>query len=108
MIHAHGGSSRINVDVKSMTKLEVIISKHVYTNRHTAGTARVLTHGLIMLLRLPALLLASMLDWITLRRIPALRVRSRMLAGLTRYYRGVIRTGSWLSPRAVANQASSE
>jgi len=32
VIHAHGGSSRLNVAVKSMTKLEVIISKHVYTH----------------------------------------------------------------------------
>jgi len=108
VIHAHGGSSRINVDVKSMTKLEVIISKHVYTSRHTAGVVRVLTHTLIVLLRLPMLIVASILDWITLRRIPALRVRSRMLVGLTQYYIGVFRTGSWLSPRAVANQASSE
>ena len=69
---------------------------------------RVLTHTLIVLLRLPMLIVASILDWITLRRIPALRVRSRMLAGLTQYYIGVFRTGSWLSPRAVANQASSE
>lgn len=107
VIHAHGGSSRINVDVKSMTKLEVIISKHVYTSRHTAGAERMLTHVLIILLRLPALLLASILDWITFRRIPVLHVRRRMLAGLTHYYFGVFRTGSWLSPRAIANQSPS-
>jgi len=98
----------LNVDVKSMTKLEVIISKHVYTNRHKAGWERALTHALIILLRLPMLVLASVLDWITFRRIPALRVRSRMLAGLASYYYGVFRTGSWLSPRAIANQASPE
>jgi hypothetical protein len=47
-----------------------------------------------------------MLDLVTLGRIPALRVRSKMLLGLLRYYRAVVRTGSWLSPRAKANQAS--
>ena len=108
VIHAHGGSSRLNVDVKSMTKLEVIISKHVYTSRHTVGPERVLTHALIVLLRLPMLMMASILDWITFRRIPALRVRSRMLVGLLQYYFGVFRTGSWMSPRAIANQALSE
>ena len=108
VIHAHGGSSRLNVDVKSMTKLEVIISKHVYAHRHKIGWARALMHVLIILLRLPMLVLASILDWITLRRVPALSVRSRMLAGLAKYYYGVFRTGSWLSPRAIANQASSE
>ena len=108
VIHAHGGSSRLNVAVKSMTKLEVIISKHVYTARHTAGLERWLTHTLIILLRLPMLIVASILDLLTLRRVPALRVRSRMFTGLIKYYFGVLRTGSWLSPRAIANQASSE
>lgn len=106
VVHAHGGSSRINVAVKAMTKLEVIISKHVYTSRHTAGLERWLTHGLIIVLRLPMLVLASILDWITLRRIPSLRVRSGMLAGLSKYYLGALRNRSWLSPRAIANQTS--
>ncbi len=105
VIHAHGGSSRINVDVKSMTKLEVIISKHVYTARHTAGLERWLTHTLIILLRLPMLIVASILDLLTLRRVPALRVRSRMFTGLLKYYFGVLRNGSWLSPRAIATAA---
>ena len=107
VIHAHGGSSRLNVAVKSMTKLEVIISKHVYTTRHTVGLERWLTHALIMLLRLPMLIIASILDLLTLRQVPALRVRSRMFTGLLQYYVGVLRNGSWLSPRAIANQTSS-
>ena len=107
VIHAHGGSSRLNVDVKSMTKLEVIISKHVYTRKHTRGFARWLTHTLIILLRMPMLLIAAVLNLLTLGQIPALRVRYRILTGLLRYYRGVIQTGSWLSPRAVTNQRPS-
>lgn len=108
VIHAHGGSSRINVDVKSMTKLEVIISKHVYARNHMRGLRRWLMHTLIILLRTPLLMLAALLDLVTLGQVPALRVRSRMLTGLARYYMGVMRTGSWLSPRAMANQAPAE
>lgn len=108
VIHAHGGSSRINVDVKSMTKLEVIISKHVYARNHMRGLRRWLMHTLIILLRTPLLVLAALLDLATLGQVPALRVRSRMLTGLARYYMGVMRTGSWLSPRAMANQAPAE
>jgi len=108
VVHAHGGSSRLNVAVKSMTKLEVIISKHVYTARHTAGLERWLTHTLIILLRLPMLIVASILDLLTLRRVAALRVRGRMFTGLLKYYVGVLRNDSWLSPRAIANQGSSE
>jgi GT2 family glycosyltransferase len=106
VVHTHGGSSRLNVAVKSMTKVEVIISKHVYTRSHMRGIRRWVSHTLIIVLRLPVLVLAAMLDLVTLGRIPALRVRSKMLLGLLRYYREVVRTGSWLSPRAKANQAS--
>ena len=104
VIHAHGGSSRINVAVKSMTKLEVIISKHVYASKHASGVNRWLTHCLIIVLRLPGLLLAALLDLMTFRRLAALNVRTRMLVNLAKYYAGVIRTRSWLSPRAKANQ----
>jgi len=107
VIHAHGGSSRINVAVKAMTKLEVIISKHVYTKNHNSGIRRGLIHLLIASLRIPGIALVALLDLLTLRRVPALRVRSKMLAGLLRYYIGVLRTGSWLSPRAKANKAQS-
>lgn len=105
IIHAHGGSSRINVDVKALTKLEVIISKHVYTQNHTHGFRRWLTHGLIAILRLPGLTLAAILDLLTLHRVASLRVRSRMLGGLLAHYARVIRTGVWLSPRAIDNQS---
>lgn len=104
VIHEHGGSSRINVAVKAMTKLEVIISKHVYAQKHFSGARRWLMHLLIAVMRLPLLLVASLLDLLTIGQVPTLRVRSRMLAGLARYYAGVIRSGSWLSPRAIANR----
>ena len=106
VIHAHGGSSRLNVAVKSMSKLEVIISKHIYANNHETGWRRTASHALIVLLRLPALLLATLLDLLTLGRVPVLRVRSRMLGGLLSYYLLVLRTRSWLSPRARENQLS--
>ena len=103
VIHAHGGSSRINVAVKSMTKLEVIISKHVYVEKYLSGTARRVAHCMITGLRLPGLVLASVADLLTLRKVPTLRVRARILAGLLDYHRNVGRNGSWLSPRALRN-----
>jgi len=108
VIHAHGGSSRLNVEVKAMTKLEVIISKHVYTSIHTRGVERWLSHIFIILLRMPILIVGALLDLITLRQVPVLRVRSRMCAGLLRYYALVMRTGSWLSPRAQANKLAKD
>jgi len=103
VIHAHGGSSRLNVDIKAMTKLEVIISKHVYANNHFRGARRLTMHLLIGSLKLPLLTVMAIADLITLRQIAALRVRSKMLVGLFSYYAGVLRSGTWLSPRAVEN-----
>jgi len=108
VIHAHGGSSRINLQIKAMTKLEVIISKHVYAHKHFGAAQRRMMHILIAGLRLPLLTIAALLDLLTLRRVPALRVRGKMLIGLIRYYVGVAKTGSWLSPRAIANRARSQ
>jgi GT2 family glycosyltransferase len=104
VVHAHGGSSRINVEVKSMAKLEVIISKHVYAENHFRGARLSLMHFLIGFLRLPLLVIGSALDLLTLRLVPGLRVRSKMLVGLLKYYAGVPKSGTWLSPRAMANQ----
>lgn len=104
VVHAHGGSSRINVEVKAMTKLEVIISKHVYADKYFRGWRRSLMHLQIAMLRLPLLVVAALLNLLTLRLVPALRVRSKILAGLLNYYSGVRKTGNWLSPRAIANQ----
>ena len=104
VVHAHGGSSRINVEVKAMTKLEVIISKHVYAHKHFLGPRRRMMHILIAGLRLPVLTIAAFLDLLTLRQVPALRVRGKILTGLLKYYAGVRKSGNWLSPRAIENQ----
>ncbi|MBJ89804.1 MAG: hypothetical protein CMO98_08085 [Woeseia sp.] len=102
--HDHGGSSRINIDIHSMTKLEVIISKHVYTQKYMNGLKRLNTHILIGLLRLPVLAIPSFVDVITFGRSTTLNVRRRVFCGLLQYYFRVLRTGSWLSPRAEANR----
>ena len=103
VVHAHGGSSRLNIDVKAMTKTEVIISKHVYMHRHMKGVRRFAAHLMIVLTRLTPLLLFAALDLLTLGRVPSLRVRSKMLGRLASYYAGRLTSGSWLSPRAIEN-----
>jgi hypothetical protein len=61
-------------------------------------------HILIAFLRLPGLGIAAALNLLTLRLVPALRVRGKVLSGLLRYYAGVRKSGNWLSPRAIENQ----
>jgi GT2 family glycosyltransferase len=40
-VHVHGGSSRINVNTKALTKSEVIRSKYHYIQKHLLGPGRV-------------------------------------------------------------------
>ena len=73
-------------------------------DRTEIGLLGVVVLLLLILLRMPMLIVGALLDLLSLRQVPVLRVRSRIFQGLLRYYAGVIRTGSWLSPRALANQ----
>ena len=104
VVHEHGGSSRINFAVKTMTKLEVIISKHVYTRSHMHGIHAALTHCFIASLQLSSLTLTTILNYATFGRYANLHVHRDILSGLIGYYWGVLRTETWLSPRAKENQ----
>ncbi len=103
--HVHGGASRRNPEVAAMTKLEVMISKHVFASKHFQKPKRYLAHGFLAFLRLPPLALATLANMITLGRVDELSIRSRIFTQLVAYYLGVFRRGSWRSLRSLANDA---
>ena len=105
IVHIHGGSSRHSESVTALSKLEVVISKNVFAHRHSKGLRRFLNHFLIALLNLPVLSLAALLNIVTLKSVRALRVRSSIFSELVPYYFNALKTGVWLSPRAIANKA---
>ena len=104
IVHTHGGSSRYNESVTAMSKLEVIISKNVFAMRHSKGLRRFLNHSIIALLNLPALSLAAFLNIVTMRTVSALRLRGYIFAQLAPYYLNALKSGIWMSPRALANK----
>jgi hypothetical protein len=101
IVHEHGGASRANYQVKALTKTEVVISRHLYVQRHFSGWRRRLAQtwlvldGLLLGGALPALAGSLMFF------VPELAVYRRIYGNLLRYYTGVIRRKSWLSPRSV-------
>jgi GT2 family glycosyltransferase len=105
IVHLHGGSSRYSESVTALSKLEVVISKNVFAQRHSKGLRRFLNHFFIALVNLPVLSLAALLNIVTLKSVRALRLRSYIFSGLALYYFNAIKTGVWLSPRAIANKA---
>ena len=105
IIHTHGGSSRHSERVTALSKLEGVISKNVFTMRHSKGLRRFLNHLIIALLNLPVLSLAALLNVVTLKSVRALRLRGNIFSELVPYYWNALKTGVWLSPRALANKS---
>jgi len=104
IIHTHGGSSRQSENVAALSKLEGIISKNVFAMRHSKGLHRFLNHLVIAWLNLPVLALGSFFNIVTMRTVSALRLRGYIFHELVPYYVNALRTGVWISPRAMANK----
>ncbi len=99
-IHRHGGTTRINLEVESITRLETLISRHVYISRHYRGLSAVAFHGLVAVNKLITQGITGLVNLLTFNTVPALRVRGRVWLGLVAHYARRIGGGSWLSPRA--------
>lgn len=98
-VHLHGGASRQNRGITVLTKTEAIISKHVFNSRHRRGLHGITNHLLIVLTSVPELIFWTLIDLLTLRRVPALSVRSSMLKRISAYYAGALGKRSWRSPQ---------
>ncbi|MCF6182427.1 glycosyltransferase family 2 protein [Lutibacter sp.] len=98
--HLHGGSSRLNLQLKTLTKMEVIISQHVYLNKHFRGVERYLFHLIIMLFILFEKFLFAILGAILIF-IPKFRMHIIFFFKLLKYYIQVPLNRSWLSSRSV-------
>jgi hypothetical protein len=104
IIHTHGGSSRQSESVAALSKLEGIISKNVFAMRHSNGLHRFLNHLIIAWLNLPVLALGSFFNILTMQTVRALRLRGFIFSALVPYYVNALKTGVWISPRAMANK----
>lgn len=99
LLHAHGGSSRINPKTTAITKLEVMISRHVYINRYTSPKFRFLTQSLAIANHLILGLFQAMIG-ILLFFTPKGRMYLLLFANLTKYYFQALRNRDWKSNRA--------
>lgn len=101
--HLHGGSSRSSNETKAITKSEVIVSKHVFINKHSANSASAFGgHSLVLLQRvLPLLLLALITSPSWLLGRPSSAVLK--FGHLRRYYWRWATTGRVRSQRCKPN-----
>lgn len=59
-IHSHGGSSRINHDIKALTKSTVIKSASIYINKYMKGFARLVAQATLYKITILDLLLSAL------------------------------------------------
>jgi GT2 family glycosyltransferase len=98
--HNHGGSSRINFRTTSITKTEVIISKHVYISKHMTGTNRVFIQSYLVLINLIGGALIA-IPGLLLFAVPEIFIRVHIYWRLISYYFVALKRRSWISPRSV-------
>ena len=102
IIHNHGGSSRVDMKTKALTKTEVIISRHVYINNNFKDNDKRVAQFLLTLSTLFNKFLLCILSCI-LFFIPKLRVNIYIFKNLLQYYFQAFKNKSWLSKRSINN-----
>ena len=96
IIHNHGGSSRINLQTATITKLEVLISKHVYIYNHFSGFNYFLIQILLVVNTIISKIILGLLG-LFLFFVPKLKIQFILLKKVIQYYFLAIKNGTWLS-----------
>ncbi|MBI5009165.1 MAG: glycosyltransferase family 2 protein [Bacteroidia bacterium] len=104
--HNHGGSSRINKKTASVTKAEVVISRHIYINKHKKGIERFIIQCFLITNTLISSGITA-LAGIIFFFIPKLFLRTFVYGRILEYYLSAFVRGTWLSPRSVNYPKSS-
>ncbi len=98
--HNHGGSSRINMKTASVTKTEVVISRHIYINKHKDGIEHFILQAFLVINTLTSFGFTA-LAGIIFFFIPRLFLRTVVYGRIMEYYLFAFIRGTWLSPRSV-------
>jgi GT2 family glycosyltransferase len=98
--HNHGGSSRINLRITSLTKTEVHISRHIYISKHKKGVEMLLIQIFLVINNLISGGIMA-LTGLLLFFVPKVFCRTLIFCRLTGYYIGALCRLSWISPRSV-------
>lgn len=98
--HYHGGSTRINYEVKALTKSEVIKSRHVYIHKHFKGNERFLMQFLLMFYQLVSKLIIGIFS-LLLYFIPKFKTYLFLAQNIFKYYSRLPFKDDWKSENAI-------
>ncbi len=100
--HNHGGSTRTDIKTASLTKTEVLISRHFYISKHKSGFEKALIQSFLVINNLLSGLVPA-LAGVILPFVPKVFVRTLIYSRLLQYYAGACVRRSWVSPRAAGD-----
>lgn len=100
IIHNHGGASRTNIKTSALTKVELIVSKHVYINNHFKGIYRFIAQSFLLISTLISKLLWAIIGLIFFF-IPKLSINLLIFINLLKYYFSAIKRLSWISTKSM-------
>ncbi len=98
--HNHGGASRKNIRISTLTKCEVNISRHVYIAKHEAGLKAIHMQSFLIINNLITGFIPAFLG-LFFFFIKSLRISSFTWLLLLKYYINAALKRKWLSPRSV-------
>lgn len=98
--HNHGGSSRLNLKIASITKTEVIISRHIYISKHFSGISGLLIQSYLVLNDIITGIFLAFFG-ILFFTSPKMFLRVHIFCRLVEYYMSALKCRSWISPRSV-------
>jgi len=99
LVHAHGSASRRDPETASLTRSEVVVSRHFYASRHLGSSHAFAYHVALAATRFVPAVLAGFAGVLGFGASSAIRVRAGMARHLAHYYRQVPSRG-WRSLRA--------
>lgn len=88
-MHFHGASSRKNTKIKIITKSEVIVSSHIFLEKHSQKSYKFLTHLILILIQLTELILKSIFS----------KIDRKILFNSLKYWSGGILQNVWKSQK---------
>jgi GT2 family glycosyltransferase len=98
IMHKHGGVTRQSIKLKSYTKAQVLISKHIYISKHYRGIKQAFLQAYLILTNLIELLIPAFLG-LLLFFVPVVRVYFLIFFYLLNYYTRSVFRRSWLPGR---------
>lgn len=105
VVHSHGGASRLNIRTSALTKVEVIISKHVYFHNHFSGLEKFMAQTLYVIVTTVNKFLFAIIGLVFFF-IPKLKLQLLMFINLMRYYLNALTKSTWISKRAINYRTS--